>query len=494
MPPTDPAQLAARDVSFSDLDSMSAQCSEQNTSSPSKKLCMVPKARRMPSKKPKDDSLLAFLCAHIVEHQIGISINLILLLSLAHICFPRARRRTRTFFELSYRDPSTGLYTQGWDDMPFVFLWTIIFTGLRVAVMDYVLKPLANFGGIRSKRARVRFAEQAWLLVYYLPVWLFGMYIMYNSSFWLDLRAMWADFPTRTMTGLVKFYYLVQFAFYFHMIIVVNIEERRKDYHQMFIHHIITCGLISMSYSYYQTKVGIVILCLMDVVDIFLSTAKDLKYLGFSVACDVMFGLFIVAWFVARHVLYLAVCYSTYVHVPEVMPYGCYDSVTGEKLAETEESGIMTHILQSFRDPGAPVCFNKRIQSNFLAFLLALQVVTLIWFYMIIKVAYKVVTGQGADDVRSDDEGEDEEEEDFDVDEDLEAHHLNGMVQLPLEEEVGVEGLHFTRQGSPSKGSGVKGYRRNGNKSGSSRSSGISIPGHGDHKELLGRIGCDKPS
>lgn len=66
----------------------------------------------------------------------------------------------------------------------------------------------------------------------------------------------------------MKQYYLVQFAFWVQQILVVNIEERRKDYHQMLTHHVITCMLIFTSYGQHQTRVGNVILCLMDVVDI----------------------------------------------------------------------------------------------------------------------------------------------------------------------------------------------------------------------------------
>jgi very-long-chain ceramide synthase len=86
----------------------------------------------------------------------------------------------------------------------------------------------------------------------------------------MNLRQLWTGWPTRDMDGLFKWYYLVQFAFWLQQIIVVNIEERRKDHWQMFTHHIITCVLIFGSYGYHWYKVGNVILCLMDVVDIFL--------------------------------------------------------------------------------------------------------------------------------------------------------------------------------------------------------------------------------
>ncbi len=104
--------------------------------------------------------------------------------------------------------------------------------------------------------------------------------------------------------------------------------------------------------------------------------------------------------------------------------------------------------------------------------LLFLQCITLMWFWMIVKVAIKVVKGEQADDVRSDDEGEYEEE--FEVsDKDLQ----------PIEEEVGVESINLRgRISSVNKPRYTKSV---------SSSTGVSLPGS-DRKELLGRIGCDK--
>lgn len=96
---------------------------------------------------------------------------------------------------------------------------------------------------------------------------------MYTSKYWLDLRQLWAGWPDRELSWLFKWYYLVQFAFWVQQILVVNIEKRRKDHNQMFTHHIITCTLMLASYSYHQTKVGNLILCLMDGVDLFLAVS-----------------------------------------------------------------------------------------------------------------------------------------------------------------------------------------------------------------------------
>jgi acyl-CoA-dependent ceramide synthase len=93
---------------------------------------------------------------------------------------------------------------------------------------------------------------------------------MYNSDFWLNLHGIWEGWPFREVEGVFKWYYLVQWGFWVQQMLVVNVEEKRKDYAQMFTHHVFTAALIFLSYGYYHMRVGIVILCVMDFVDIIL--------------------------------------------------------------------------------------------------------------------------------------------------------------------------------------------------------------------------------
>ena len=354
--------------------------------------------------------------------------------------------------------------------------------------MDYLLLPIAATCGIRKKKAKVRFAEQAWILVYAGMFWSTGMYIMYNSEYFFNLRALWRDWPTRELDGLMKWYYLVQFAFWLQQIVVVNIEERRKDFWQMFSHHIVTCILIFCSYGYHQTKVGNVILCLMDLVDILLPAAKLLKYMHFQLATDIMFGVFMVAWFITRHVLYMCVLWSIYAHIPQEVQYGCYKGSNQNLQGPYPVPNDWEHLTWPFRDPVGLVCWNGNIGRGFLGLLLALQVILCMWFIMIMRVAYKVVTGQGADDSRSDDEDDEEEEEDEDEVKLSREPYDSPKVQEALENtyiEKEVLSTEFERSSrSPTR----KTSRR---KDGNGHSSGINVLGS-DRKDLLGRIGCDK--
>ena len=77
-------------------------------------------------------------------------------------------------------------------------------------------------------------------------------------------------YPHFALTPLTKFYYLVQTSFWLHQVISLNIEKRRKDFFQMFTHHIITILLVVTSYATNFTRVGTAILVAMDFTDIIL--------------------------------------------------------------------------------------------------------------------------------------------------------------------------------------------------------------------------------
>lgn len=183
-----------------------------------------------------------------------------------------------------------------------------------------------------------------------------------------------------------------------------------------------------------------------------------------------MFGLFVVSWFFARHVLYIAACWSIYSDTPRIMPNGCFKGNNDNMIGPFDPPAGWGYLAEPFINPEGLVCYNETVKWSFLAPLLFLQVITIGWFTMIVRVIIKVLKGGDAEDVRSDDEGcEEEEEEEFVYEE-----------AQPLEEEVGVEDLDLRNW-----------ERRSGVKKQAS-SSGVSLPGHSDRKELLGRIGCEK--
>ncbi len=91
-----------------------------------------------------------------------------------HALSTQSRIHTRRFLQLSYPSRAEHTYTQGLEDVYFVFAWVINFTALRAISIEHILQPLAGPLGVAPKN-RLRFAEQGWLVLYYGYFWTLGM-------------------------------------------------------------------------------------------------------------------------------------------------------------------------------------------------------------------------------------------------------------------------------------------------------------------------------
>lgn len=136
----------------------------------------------------------------------------------------------------------------------------------------------------RIRHAVIRFAEQGWQAIYYLCQWSLGvvrlflitpfwqhalMYALQYVHYYLPSNP-WAGYPHTPLVGIVKLYYLMQISLYVHGVLLLNAEAPRKDHWQMMAHHVVTNILIVTSYAYNFTRVGCLIMVLMDWCDIFL--------------------------------------------------------------------------------------------------------------------------------------------------------------------------------------------------------------------------------
>ncbi|KAJ6515944.1 TLC domain-containing protein [Mycena sanguinolenta] len=331
------------------------------------------------------------------------------------------------FFSLSYpvetpanpdSFPDSVYYTTGFKDVWLIITCMAVMAVLRDILRLGVFEPFARWkltrdlelnrtklsanangkangngnghtnGAISTKEKRliqrsvIRFAEQGWSAVYYPIQWCFGLYVNYylpNSV--LRPTSLWVNYPHTPVAGPLKFYYLTQSAFYTHQMLILNAEAPRKDHYQMMAHHVITVFLMGLSYFFNFTRVGSLIMFLMDLCDIFLPIAKMCRYMNLSsLVCDSLFASFLVSWFITRHILFMVVIVSTYIDLPRVVG-----------LEWAPERGRF---------------LSREYWIIFCACLTALQIIQLVWFGTICRVAWRVISGGEASDDRSDEEAD----------------------------------------------------------------------------------------
>ena len=106
--------------------------------------------------------------------------------------------------------------------------------------------------------------------------------------------------------------------------------------------------------------------------------------------------------------MYNWIVYSVWKDSIAIIQPGCYSSTTGE-LIPGREVDLQT-IWKTLTFQSDTLCYSLPVQRTFLALLVFLQFITLLWLYMILRVAWRVVRGIGADDTRSEDEDEEDDE------------------------------------------------------------------------------------
>lgn len=164
------------------------------------------------------------------------------------------------------------------------------------------------------------------------------------------------------------------------------------------------------------------------------------------------------------------------------MLFGCYNGSTSEIIpGMSARPDQFSHLLEPFKNLDGVICLNTGVKYTFLGMLLLLHTLSMIWFGMILKVITGILMGGKAEDTRSDDEEEVEDDGDeAEVEKKRRPMHftdLNTCVGGGSELSNGTTGSSTMSSLTPKV---VTGRRR--------------LMDAENRKELLARIGCERPN
>jgi ceramide synthetase len=189
------------------------------------------------------------------------------------------------------------------------------------ALSNGVLAAAPFHHPLKSRKVMKKWTDQCWQLFIHSAMSCFGYYIIFidsdgaNASWWTDSPAHWSPCPTDPATGArlqrdatpaIVTYYLFCFAIWFYTAYSHRfVEERRRDYVVMYIHHVVTIALLLGSFASGAVRVGLMVQFVHDVSDIPIDLLKMTNYLklenkeGFFLSEAVFFGN-LVSWIYLR--------------------------------------------------------------------------------------------------------------------------------------------------------------------------------------------------
>jgi len=240
------------------------------------------------------------------------------------------------------------------------------------------VKSYKDYNTAINKRKTVsrKFSESCFKLVFYACTWLVANKIVLRQGILSDPLKCWEGYPQHVDLD-TRLLYIWEMGLYIHFLGFQFIDTIRKDFLEMFIHHIATFSLLVFSLICGYYRIGVLVLFMHDISDVFLEASKLFLYSEAKLPvvkiplADIGFVIFALSFLIFRLVLY-----------PWKVVYP-----------------LPTNVIPNHGGSDWGVSY------YFVGFLLILQALHIYWFYLIsVMICKFVLKGNVEGDIRSDSE------------------------------------------------------------------------------------------
>jgi ceramide synthetase len=266
------------------------------------------------------------------------------------------------------------------------FVSKVIFaymTRFAIYLNEHVFTWGTNKRAFDDERRLRKFCDQGWQLFLHVISSCLQLPCLLQEGLLTDVSRCWDPCPIeQTIPRLMQFAYMFELAAYTYGAMEHRFfSVKRKDYYIMFGHHITTCGLILGSYVTQCYRVGLIVMFIHDSSDIIVDITQLLNHAHmeggqFFFVAETFFLAMISGWFYTR-IYYL--------------PLKVIRSIL-----------IEGHKMCALKFPGQPwrypTCEGIPFWRGGALLLSVLVVMHIYWFYLFLRILWKVLTNSGATD------------------------------------------------------------------------------------------------
>jgi len=164
-----------------------------------------------------------------------------------------------------------------------------------------------------------KFTETGWRWIFYFTLHMVSVVVMWNKPWVWNTYYCWYNYPFHVVDPAVWWHYMWELAFYWSLFISQFFDAKRKDFWEMFIHHVATLALLILSWTNHMHRMGSLVLLIHDFADHWLEFAKLARYAKYQAVCDGAFVIFSLTWVYTRLAVFPAwICYSTIVEAGQM--------------------------------------------------------------------------------------------------------------------------------------------------------------------------------
>lgn len=153
-------------------------------------------------------------------------------------------------------------YESGWKDWCSVFFYTLICIIMHALLQEYFVDKVSKRLHL-SKFKLARFNDSCQLLVFHLISLAWGFDVIAREGYIGQISLLWDKFPVHPMIFLHKLYFIIQLAYYFHILPELYFQKvKKEDQQPKIIYSICSFSFIALAYFLSFQRVALVLLTL----------------------------------------------------------------------------------------------------------------------------------------------------------------------------------------------------------------------------------------
>ena len=158
-----------------------------------------------------------------------------------------------------------------------------------------------------------KFSESFWRWTFYFLAHVYSIWALADKPWVWNTLECWYGYPEHTLgtqnwndllvRSIVMFWsdsevwwhYMIEMAFYWSLFFTQFSDVKRKDFMEMFVHHLATLALLTLSWTTQMFRIGSLVILVHDFADHWMELAKMARYANYNVRSK-YFQLLIEFW------------------------------------------------------------------------------------------------------------------------------------------------------------------------------------------------------
>jgi translocating chain-associated membrane protein 1 len=153
-------------------------------------------------------------------------------------------------------------YESGWCDWCAVFFYTLICIIMHAVLQEYVIDKISKRLHL-SKFKLSRFNDSSQLIFFYAMSFLWGFDVILREGYISKAFLLWENYPEHPMIFLHKLFFIIQLAYYLHMLPELYFQKvKREDQQPKIIQSIVSFSFVALAYYLNFHRIALVLLTL----------------------------------------------------------------------------------------------------------------------------------------------------------------------------------------------------------------------------------------